>query len=105
MVAELHNINITTSLSNRCNKKKKKLWRQITPLLANKGQDLMIMQFFHKPSYLLKLIKFLSYINEPRGPNMHNPKTWQLQMQISNVMWWWVQQSEIRKIKNKNEQE
>jgi hypothetical protein len=56
MVAELYNINITTSLSNRCITKKK-LWRQITPLLANIGQDLMTMQFFYKPSYLIKLIK------------------------------------------------
>jgi hypothetical protein len=57
MIAKLYNINITTSLSNRCITKKKKLWRQITPLLANIGQDLMTMQFFYKPSYLIKLIK------------------------------------------------
>ena len=77
MVAKLHNINITTFFLNKCSIKKT-LWRQITPLLANRGQDLMTMQFFYKPSYLSKLIKSLSYIDKPRGPNMHNPKTWQL---------------------------
>jgi hypothetical protein len=57
MVDECHNINITASLLNKCNIKKKTLWRQITPLLANKGQYLITMHFFYKPNYLSKLIK------------------------------------------------
>jgi len=47
-----------------------------------------------------KLIKKIKVHWQTWKSNMHNPKTWQLQIQISDVMWWWVQQSEKKKSKN-----
>jgi hypothetical protein len=58
MVVKLHNTqNNNFSFKEVQYKQKKTLWRQITPLLANRRQDSMTMQFFYKPSYLPKFIK------------------------------------------------
>ena len=82
MIAKLTTYKIITSLLKKCIINNKNTLKITTPLSPYTQQDSMTMQFFYKPCYFLKLTNL-----EAKKPNKHNPKTWQLQMQISNVIW------------------